>query len=747
MDEADAPLYEHSRAPTERRVADLLERMTVGEKAGQMAGILLSRIQSQRWERTTIGDIQAAIKHHDVGSVTPFASAFSTHNSPAVVPRLANRLQRVAREETRLGIPLFVPVDAVHGHANIKGATVFPHNLGMAATWDPALVRRVAEVTATEMVATGANANFAPNAGVVRDFRWGRSYETYGESSHLVGEMVAAAVDGLYDPARDDAVPVATAVKHFPTDSSPARGEDGAPVEVSRKTMSRVHLPPFERAIDNGAPVVLLSPNAVNGEPVHGSARYIGDVLRDRLGFEGVVASWHGGVDLHKYHRTAVTREDAIAQAVEAGLDIAFVEGPEYARTIEALVERDRLSERRVDESVRRILALKFRLGLFDDPYLEPTRSRNAIGTEEHRRLARDAARESVVLLENDADVLPLDGDVGEVLVTGPNADSLNNLCGGRTIGNIDRSRGTTVLTGIQRRVDDDTTVTHSPGTSVRERINVRAVVDAAEAADVAVVVVGENWYIHEFGPTQMTGPTGEFPSRTGLSLPDVQRELCERVGRTDTPTVLVTVAGRPLTIAGETSVADATVFAFYPGYEGGAAIADVLFGNTNPSGALPVTVPNTVGEIPTTHDWYPHPKPLGEDEHPPSYDPLFEFGHGLTYSDMRYDSVDVSPESATSNQSVTVTVGVENRSDRDGTEVVQLYLRDLFSSCLTPERELKGFARLAVPAGETGECRFTLSPADLAAVGPDGSRTVEPGVFEVEVGGLSAEFEVFEPR
>lgn len=745
MDEADAPLYEHSRAPTERRVADLLERMTVSEKAGQMAGILLSRIQSQRWERNTIGDIQTAIKDDHIGSVTPFASAFSTHNSPAVVPRLANRLQRVAREETRLGIPLFVPVDAVHGHANIKGATVFPHNLGMAATWDPALVRRVAEVTAREMIATGANMNFSPNAGVVRDTRWGRTYETYGESAHLVGKMVSAEIEGLYGPEKDDSVPVATAVKHFPTDSSPVRGEDGAPIEVAPMTMSRVHLPPFERAIDEETPVVMLSPNAVNGEPVHGSDRYIEGVLRGRLGFEGVVASWHGGVDLHKYHRTAVTREEAIAQAVGAGLDIAFVEGPEYARTIEHLVESDRLSERRVDDSVRRILALKFRLGLFDDPYLEPTRSQNAIGTEKHRRLAREAARESVVLLENDDDLLPLE-DVGNVLVTGPNADSLNNLCGGRTIGNIDRSRGTTVLTGIRHGTDDDTAVTYSPGTAVRERIDVQAVADAAEAADVAVVVVGENWYIHEFGPTQMTGPAGEFPSRTGLSLPDPQRELCERVGDTDTPTVLVTVAGRPLAIARETSVADAAVFAFYPGYEGGSAIADVLFGNADPSGALPVTIPNTVGETPTTHDRYPHPKPLGEDEHPPSYDPLFEFGHGLTYADVRYDSVDVAPTSARADQSVTVTVRVENRSDRDGTEVVQLYLRDLFSSWLTPERELKGFCRLALPAGETRECRFTLSPADLAVAGPDGSKTVEPGAFEVEVGGLSAEFEVVEP-
>lgn len=755
----NSPTFEDETAPVDERVTDLLRRMTLAEKAGQLVGIFSSEKQIDLYESHTLQDVEHLIRERGIGSVTPFATGFSSHNSPAVVPRIANRLQRVAREETRLGIPLLIPVDAVHGHANVKGATIFPHNLGMAATWNPDLVRGVGRATAIEMRATGATMNYSPNVDVARDPRWGRTYETYGESSHLVGELAAAEIKGLQGaPTSDDGRTnstfslddaVAATAKHFPAYSSPVGGEDGAPNDIPMSTLRRVFIPPFKQAIQASTAAVMPSYSSVAGEPVHGSRRFLTTLLREELGFDGIVASdWHGVAFLANQHRTSPSLSAATVQAISAGLDVASIGGPGYADRLVEAVESGAISKGRLNQSVRRVLALKFRLGLFDDPYVDLGRR---VGQSDHRELSRQSARESVILAKNDGGTLPLPDDCDQVLVTGPNADSLDPLCGGWTVSDLSSSHGTTVRAGVETATNEETTVTFEPGTAANGEYNsdtvelVESAASAAAESDAAIVVCGEGWYVHEFGPETIAGPTGQFPTRTDLGLPTAQTKLLERVAETGTPTVLVVVSGRPLAIPAEVELADAVLLTFYPGYEGGAAIGEILTGETNPSGKLPISMPKSEGHLPTVHDHRPHPRPLGDDEHPPSYDPVFAFGHGLSYAEFRYDSITCSSERIKSDEGVEVTVSVENRSNRPGTEIVQLYLRDVVSSWVTPVQELKGFQRVSIPAGGQTDVTFTLDPSDLAVSKPDGSAVVEPGRFEVLCGGLSTSFSVSE--
>lgn len=747
----DEYTYEDSSAPTRVRIEDLLERMTIEEKAGQLTGMWVgnfSMVDSStnvggRVEQT-LSDVENAIRTSDIGSVTPFGTGISSYNNPAVASRIANRLQRVAKNETRLGIPLTIPVDAVHGHANIDGSTIFPHNLAMAATWDPELVRRSAEITAKEMRATGATQNYSPTADVARDSRWGRTYETYGESPYLVQELVAAEIRGLQSPEASLSDGVAATTKHFPAYSGPVRGEDAAPVDISPATLRRVYLPPFQRAIDEGTRGIMPSYNSVDREPVHGSRRLLTELLRDELGFEGAVYSdWLGTDMLSKNHKTAGSMSDGVRQALDAGLDTFSVGGLDTTRRIVELVKSDKYLEERLDEHVRRVLRTKFRLGLFDDPFVHPNDAGDVVGKLDHRQVALDSVRRSVTLLQNDDETLPLDPGLDSVLVTGPNADSINNLCGGWSVIQDDSYAGSTILDGVSLVSGSNTSITHEPGSSITETEDLDQVRSDAEDCDAAVVVLGENWYIHEFGPRSVTGPTDEFPKRDRLELPEAQQQLLKTVYETGTPTVLVVVSGRPLVLTDAIEHADAVLMGYLPGKEGGQGIAEIAFGRINPSGKLPISMPKSIGQLPQTHDRLPHPTPIGETEHSPSYDPLFEFGHGLSYADCSYEAMELAQSEVGARDTVDVTVTLENQGDRSIEEVVRLYVRDLVSSRVTPVQELKAFDRVSVPAGESTSTTLSLEIDDLGVMQSDGTVTVEPGTFLVTSGGLSRELEV----
>ena len=743
--------YNDSSAPTSARIEDLLERMTIGEKAGQLTGMCVGKFSTTDSSTNegglieqTLSEVENAIRTSNIGSVTPFGTGISSYNNPAVTSRIANQLQRVTRNETRLGVPLIIPVDAIHGHANVDGSTIFPHNLGMAATWDPKIVRQSAQITAKEMRATGATQNYSPTADVARDPRWGRTYETYGESPYLVQELVAAEIQGLQDRDASNSDGVAATTKHFPAYSAPVRGEDSAPVDISTTTLRRVYLPPFQRAIDEGTLGIMPSYNSVDREPVHGSRRLLTELLREELGFQGAVYSdWFGTEMLSKNHKTADSMSDAVRQALDAGMDTFSVGGPDTVERIIELVESGQYPEERLDKHVRRVLNAKFRLGLFDDPFVHPSDASDIVGKLDHRQVALDSVRRSVTLVQNDNETLPLDLNLDSVLLTGPNADSINNLCGGWSVVQNDDYRGSTIRDGVALVTGNNTSITHEPGSSITEARDLDRVRSEAEDCDAAIVVLGENWYIHEFGPRSVTGPTNEFPKRDQLKLPEAQQQLLKTVHETGTPTVLVVVSGRPLVLTDVIEYADAVLMGYLPGKEGGQGIAEIVFGRINPSGKLPISMPKSIGQLPQTHDRLPHPTPIGENEHSPSYDPLFEFGHGLSYADCSYEAIEISQSKVGIQGTVDVTITLKNQGDRSVEEIVQVYVRDLVSSRVTPVQELKAFNRVSVPAGESTSTTLSLEINDLGVVQSDGSVAVEPGTFAITSGGLSRELEV----
>jgi len=728
------PLYQDASAATETRVEDLLDRMTVDEKVGQLVGGWAGHFT----QFLDLDDAADLITEEGIGAASPFGWSGSIAHAVDDVVDAANTLQETAVEETRLGIPILTPVDAVHGHAYVSEATVFPNNLGVAATWDPALAEAAADVTATEMRATGATQNYAPTIDIARDPRWGRTFETLGESPYLTKEFVRRQVEGYEGGDKTEDAVHATG-KHFPAYGQPERGEDTSVVSLSEYEIRRMILPPAEEAIEAGVSSVMPSYNSINGEPVHGSEYYVEEMLRDQLDFEGHVVSDWGGIDhLWDWHKTAEDVTDAHKQTRDAGLDIASVGGPRHLEALHELVDAGEITEDRLDESVRRVLRAKFELGLFEDPYVDAEDATEVVGSEDHRNLARESARKSMTLLKND-DLLPLDRDA-DVFVTGPNADDLVRQRGGWTAYEGDIG-GTTVREGIAAASEG--TVTYEPGTETDEEIDIDAAVEAARDADVAVVALGEYWYIHEFvSETEDTG-NGNFPTRLDLRLSDAQRELVQAIHETGTPTVGLIVSGRAHIVDWMADNVPAILMAYFPGTEGGHAVADVLYGDADPGGRLPISIPKDEGQLPTYFNYFAHPRPIGQETHPPSYDPLYGFGHGLSYTDFEYTDVSLVEETIAPGETATVEVTVENVGDRAGDEVVQLYMEDLVSSKVTPERELRGFERVSLDAGEATTVALDLTPDDLAIIEPDGEKHVEPGTFELTVGDETLELDV----
>ncbi|MCG1003195.1 MULTISPECIES: glycoside hydrolase family 3 N-terminal domain-containing protein [Halobacterium] len=737
--DADVPTYERADAPTERRVDDLLDRMTVAEKAGQAAGTWAGYLRDGH----DLDDVKRAIDDHHLGFAAPFGWGGALATDPEDVAAAVEELQTHARTETRLGIPLLFSVDAVHGNAYVSGATVFPNGLGAAATWDPEGVEDAAAVTAKEVRATGAHQNYGPTVDVGREPRWGRVFETFGESPHLVAELAAAKVRGYRGDGLDDPDGVVATAKHFPAYSEPERGEDASPVDISEYKLRNTFLPPLERALDAGVDSVMPSYNSINGEPSHGSEALLGGLLREDLGFEGhVVSDWNGIRHLHEDHHTARDHADGVRQAREAGVDVASVGHVPHAERVVELVEAGDLDEATLDESVRRVLRLKFELGLFEESPSEAVDAETAaetLGAPAHREQALDAARDSMTLLQNDG-VLPLSGDE-DVFVGGPNADNMVHQLGGWSVSSDDGLPGATIREGVEDATSGD--VSYAQGTTLNETEDIDAAVERAVEADVAVLAVGEGWYLHEFGPSENAGSeTGEWPTRSDLGLADAQEELVRRVHETGTPVVGVLVTGRPLAVDWMADSLPALLLAYFPGTEGGTAVAETLFGENDPSGRLPITVPRSEGDLPQHHDYLAHPTPIGDDEHPDSYDPLFEFGHGLSYTDFEYGNVsaafergDETVDGGAAAGAVQVTVPVANVGDREGTETVQVYARQRHASRVRPVRELVGFDRVTLAAGERTTVEIEVPVDRLGFYKPREGHVTEPEEYRIEVG------------
>ncbi len=752
-------LFRDADVAIERRVADLLGRMTLEEKVAQLGSMWITVLVKD--ERFDPDRITQKIPH-GIGQVTRIGG--STGLLADQSAELTNAIQRVLVERTRLGIPTVVHEEGVAGFLH-RGATTFPQALGLAATWNPALLREIGDVIRTQMLAVGARHNLAPVLDVARDPRWGRVEETYGESPELCARLGVAYVQGVQsDDLREGVVCTG---KHFLGYALSQGGRNHAPVHLGARELREVYAEPFAAAIrEAGLASIMNSYSSVDGEPVAASRALLTDLLRGELGFEGtVVADYFSVMQLVLNHGTAADAQAAGVQALSAGLDVELPAMDGYGH-LPGAVASGAIDEGVIDESCARVLAQKFQLGLFEQPYVEADRAIEVFDTPPQRALARRAATEAVVLLSNDG-VLPLDPAPARLAVLGPHADDTRLLQGdyhypahleiitqrtgsgpgdGTGEDQLPESGGTfgpgayftphvTPLAGLREALPDaDIAYERGCADAGEDESDLAAAVACARDADLAVVFVGAR------SGLVPDSTVGEARDATDLGLPGLQSRLVAEVAATGTPTIVVIVSGRVHTLASEAACANALLWAVPPGEEAGHALADVLTGAANPAGRLPVTLPKHVGQIPLHHDM----RRRGErSEFYGSYvdcdvEALYPFGHGLSYT--RFTHGEPRVEAGSTSEPTTLAIDVTNEGDRDGDEVVQLYASDAVASLARPLRELVGFARVSIPAGATRTVTFTVHPSRLAFHGVDMRLVTEPGEFVFRIGRSSGD-------
>ena len=735
----------------EARIRDLLGRMTLEEKVRQMGYTPSRNVMKD-------GKFSLAMARKAIGKLGIGGLEDSRLEGKLAV-RAANAIQEYLAKNTRLGIPALIMAECLHGHMSM-GATIFPQAIALASTWDTDLIGQVATVAAKEARAVGVSQALSPDLDLARDPRWGRVEETYGEDPYLAARLGVAYIKGIQGegPVIDGEHLIATP-KHFAAHGSPESGVNLAPVAVGPRELRDLYLVPFKAAIvEAGALSLMNAYSEVDGVPAASSKLLLTKILREEWGFMGYTFSDYGSIHmLVSCHKTAADLAEAGRQALEAGMDLEAPSEDCFGQNLVEAVRKGELSVDLIDRAATRILRVKFLAGLFERPYADPKRAAEVINTPVHRQLARRTAQESIVLLKNAGDLLPLDKNVREIAVIGPNADQ--GQCGDYT---IVKNEIVTPLAGIRSAVSKRTKVTHAKGCElcVLSKDGFADAVTAAEEADVAILVVGgssmalggigwggEDWRDH---PTTC----GEgFDRAADLNLPGVQQDLVEAVVATGTPTVVVLVNGRPYSIGWIAENVPAVLEAWYPGEEGGNALADIIFGKVNPSGKLPISFPRTVGHVPV---FYNHkPSARGHYHQPGAPDrpgrdyvfmettPLYEFGHGLSYTKFKYSNLRVSPPRIAPAGNVTVSVNLHNAGQRAGKEVVQLYVNDMVSSVTTPVKALRAFRKISLGSGETKTVEFTLGPDDLSLLDEHMERVVEPGWFELLVGGLTKRFEV----
>jgi beta-glucosidase len=745
-------------AALQARVEELLGAMTVAEKAGQLTQYFYFSLPPGSETEPALGldrerqprMVEAALERGEVGSLL-----FVT--DPAEV----NRLQRLAVEGSRHGIPALFGFDVIHGLR-----TIFPVPIAMAASWDPETIEAGQAVAAREARAVGIHWAFAPMVDIARDPRWGRIVEGAGEDPFLGAVVAAAQVRGFQGDDLGSPERIIAGPKHFAGYGYALGGRDYDEVNLSDSELWNVVLPPFVAALEAGAGNVMTAYMDLNGIPASGNAWLFTDVLRDTFGFDGFVVSDANAVRSLVTHGFAGDLADAGARALGAGVDMEMaIDDPAYAHLPDA-VAAGAVDEATLDASVRRVLTAKLRLGLLDAPYVDEDRARQVLSDPAHREVARTAAERSAVLLRNEGGLLPLDAAaLTSVAVLGPLADSRRDTLG-PWVFDFDLSETVTLLDGIRSKVSDAVQVSYAPGVRPGQRTfasmfdmfggnapedpqgfdddaELARAVQLADEADVAVVVVGE-WQ----------NMIGEAASTSTLELPGRQLKLLQAVAGTGTPVVLLVMNGRPLDLRWAAEHVPAILDVWYPGSQGGAAVANLLFGDASPAGRLPFTWPRTVGQVPMvySHTRSHEPENQGRRYWDEASTPLFPFGHGLGYSSFTYGEPSVDPESIAADGSVTVSVQVTNTGEREAGEVAQLYVHQRSGSASRPVRELKGFHRFTLAAGETRMLTFDLGPAQLRywnAAARDW--VIDSATFEVGVGGdsgaeLSATFTVTDP-
>lgn len=736
----EQPLYKNPKASVAQRVDDLLARMTLEEKVGQMNQLVgiehfkqySTSMSTEELATNTANAFYPGVTVHDMeawtrrGLVSSFLHVLTLEE--------ANYLQKL-NMQSRLQIPLLIGIDAIHGNAKCQGNTVYPTNIGLASSFDVDMAYKIARQTAEEMRAMNMHWNFNPNVEVARDGRWGRCGETFGEDPYLVTLMGVATNKG-YQRNLDNAQDVLGCVKHFVGGSYAINGTNGAPCDVSERTLREVFFPPFKAAIQQGGDWnVMMSHNELNGIPCHTNIWLMNDVLRKQWGFKGfVVSDWMDIEHCVDQHRTAANNKEAFYQSIMAGMDM-HMHGPEWQTAVVELVREGRIPESRIDESVRRILTVKFRMGLFEHPYSDVKTRDRVINDPEHKRTALEAARNSIVLLKNANNLLPLDAQkYKKVLVTGINANDQNIM--GDWSEPQPEEQVWTVLRGLKSVAPTTDFRFVDQGWDPRNmsQAQVDAAVEAAKECDLNIVCCGE--YMMRFRWNERT--SGEDTDRDNLDLVGLQEQLIRRLNETGKPTVVIIISGRPLSVRYAAEHVPAIVNAWEPGQYGGQAIAEILYGKVNPSAKLAMTMPRHVGQIST---WYNHKRSAFF--HPAvctDNTPLYPFGHGLNYTTFRYSNLQLNKASIPNDGKtpVTASVTIENTGNRDGVEICQLYINDVVASVARPVKELKDFRRVALKAGEKKTIEFTITPDKLAFYDLNMKPIVESGAFEVMVGGSS---------
>ena len=734
------PAYRDTKLTARERAADLVKRMTLEEKVDQLAG--------GRRRAHSAEDPAAKQIYEDLAKLFREDAQVSAHDAAVI----RNNAQHYLAEKTRLGIPAIFQGEALHGFM-AYGSTSFPQALGLASTWDPELVQQAFHAAGDEMASAGVSQAFSPVLDLSRDPRWGRTEETYGEDPYLVARMAVAAVNGLQGTTWNiDRHHVMATMKHFAAHGQPESGTNTAPANISERELRETFLVPFEAAVKEGhVGSAMASYNEIDGIPSHINPWLLDRVLRQEWGFRGYVVSDGNGLQmLVETHHVAADFAEAARKALAAGVDFDLSDGSVYATLVDQ-VRDGRVPEAELDQAVKRVLEAKFRLGLFDNPYVDPDYAQKITNSPEHQQLALKVAQKSIVLLKNDNNLLPLDlQKLKTIAVIGPNAADVH-------LGGYSRDPGPgnqiSILDGIRKRVPASVKVLYAEGCKITtgkqgwaawyenkveqpdpkaDAASIQTAVTATRKADVAIVVVGENESTNREAWSEQ-----HLGDRDSLDLLGSQEALVRAVVETGKPVVVFLINGRPLSINYEREHVPASLEGWFLGEMGGTAAANVLFGDVNPGGKLPISFPKSVGQLP---DYYDHKPSRNRSYLFDGREPIYPFGFGLSYTQFKFDNLRVEPKTIRTGGNAKVSVDVTNTGSRAGDDVAQLYMHQRVASRTRPVKQLRGFKRISLEPGQKTTVEFTLTPDDLSLIDFNMNKVVEPGVFDVMVGSSSAD-------
>lgn len=743
--------YRNPNLSIERRVADLLGRMTIEEKVAQMVTLWIRKPQQLKphgnfGDRGDFSPDEAAVvMKNGIGEI----ARQRERTDPRRGATYSNAVQTWLKEHTRLGIPAMFHDEILHGHMAL-GSTNFPTPISMASSWDPEMISRVFTAAALETRIRGSHHVLGPNLDLARDPRWGRTEETYGEDPYLASRLGVACIKAIQGPGPNvDADHVIATAKHFAAHGQPEGGINTAPVNVSERLLREAFLPTFEAAVkEAGVLSVMPSYNEIDGVPSHSNRWLIEKLLRQEWGFRGLIASDYNGIsELISRHKVATNRADAAKQALEAGVDMELPDPNCYA-LLPQLVDEGKVSMAAIDQAVSRVLRAKFQLGLFENPLVDVERAVSITNSQQHQVIALEAARRSIVLLKNDNQLLPLNRDgIKTIAVIGPNAADVH--LGGYS---DDPGRGISVLQGVRNKVGSTLTVNYAEGCKITKEggkwwddksepgdpaVDAKLIaeaLDVAKTSDVALLVVGGNE-----DTNKEAWADNHLGDRDSLDLVGRQNDLVKAIVETGKPVVVMLINSGPLSINYIAEKVPAILEGFYLGQETGTAVADVLFGDYNPGGKLAVSFPRSVGQLPI---YYNHKPTARRGYLYTSKEPLFPFGFGLSYTTFEYTNLEVTPGEIGNNGRADVSVTVRNTGKRWGDEIVQLYIRDVVSTVTRPVMELKDFRRISLAPNESRTITFMITPDKLSFLDLNMNRVVEPGIFEIMVGTSSVKFQ-----